>query len=321
MKTRSKLIYPVLLIAAVAVPFFVESDYVMHTLIMSAIYALLTMGLNIITGFAGQLSLGHAAFFGVGAYASALLTLKMGMNFFLAMSCAAGMAWVMGVMLGFPALKLRGPYLVICTIGFVQIMHEVFLNWISLTRGPMGIVGIDYPPTLTLGSWTIDFSIPLNYYFLVLVFAVITFVIILSLLNSKLGRALKAIREDEIAAECAGINLTYYKLIAFSLGAVFAGIAGSLYAHYIGYISPDSFVLLESINILVMLVLGGMGTMIGPVIGAAGVTFLLEYLRFLAEFKLIFYGLVLMVVMVVAPGGFWGFITRLGFAPPGSKDR
>ena len=321
MKTRSKLIYPALLIAAVAVPFFVESDYVMHTLIMSAIYALLTMGLNIITGFAGQLSLGHAAFFGVGAYASALLTLKMGMNFFLAMSCSAGMAWVMGVMLGFPALKLRGPYLVICTIGFVQIMHEVFLNWISLTRGPMGIVGIDYPPTLTLGSWTIDFSIPLNYYFLVLVFAVVTFVVILSLLNSKLGRALKAIREDEIAAECAGINLTYYKLIAFSLGAVFAGIAGSLYAHYIGYISPDSFVLLESINILVMLVLGGMGTMIGPVIGAAGVTFLLEYLRFLAEFKLIFYGLVLMVVMVVAPGGFWGFITRLGFAPPGSKDR
>lgn len=320
MKTRSKLIYPALLIAAVVVPFFVESDYVMHTLIMSAIYALLTMGLNIITGFAGQLSLGHAAFFGVGAYASALLTLKMGMNFFLAMSCAAGMSWVMGVMLGFPALKLRGPYLVICTIGFVQIMHEVFLNWISLTRGPMGIVGIDYPPTLTLGSWTIDFSIPLNYYFLVLVFAAVTFVIILSLLNSKLGRALKAIREDEIAAECAGINLTYYKLIAFSLGAVFAGIAGSLYAHYIGYISPDSFVLLESINILVMLVLGGMGTMIGPVIGAAGVTFLLEYLRFLAEFKLIFYGLVLMVVMVVAPGGFWGFITRLGFAPPGSKD-
>jgi len=321
MKTSSKLLYPALLIAAVAVPFFVESDYVMHTLIMSAIYALLTMGLNIITGFAGQLSLGHAAFFGVGAYASALLTLKMGMNFFLSMSCAAGMAWVMGVMLGFPALKLRGPYLVICTIGFVQIMHEVFLNWISLTRGPMGIVGIEYPPTLTLGSWTIDFSIPLNYYFLVLVFAVVTFAIILSLLNSKLGRALKAIREDEIAAECAGINLTYYKLVAFSLGAVFAGIAGSLYAHYIGYISPDSFVLLESINILVMLVLGGMGTMIGPVIGAAGVTFLLEYLRFLAEFKLIFYGLVLMVVMVVAPGGFWGFITRLGFAPPGSKDR
>ncbi len=321
MKRYSKFFYLGFFLLAIVVPFFVESDYVMHTLIMSAIYALLAMGLNIISGFAGQLSLGHAAFFGVGAYTSALLTLKVGMNFFLALSCSAGLAWAMGVMLGFPALKLRGPYLVICTIGFVQIMHEVFLNWISLTRGPMGIVGIDYPPSLTIGSWNIDFSIPLNYYFLVLVFVIFTFLIILSLLNSKLGRALKAIREDEIAAECSGINLTYYKLIAFSIGAVFAGIAGSLYVHYIGYVSPDSFVLLESINILVMLVLGGMGTMLGPVIGAAGVTFLLEYLRFFAEFKLIFYGLTLMVVMVVAPGGFLGFISRLGFAQKNDKGR
>lgn len=321
MKIPSKYLYIALLAIGILAPFMVESEYVMHTLIMAAIYALLTMGLNIITGFAGQLSLGHAAFFGIGAYTAALLTLRLGVNFFVAMGCSAVLAGLMGMMLGFPALKLRGPYLVICTIGFVQIMHEVFLNWISLTRGPMGIVGIDYPPVLSIGPWNIDFSIPINYYFLVLSAVIVTFLVILSLLNSKVGRALKAIREDEIAAECAGINLTYYKLIAFSIGAVFAGVAGAFYAHYIGYISPDSFILLESINILVMLVLGGMGTMIGPIVGAAGVTFLLEYLRFLAEFRLIFYGFVLMVVMVVAPGGFWGFFTRLGFTGPNGKDR
>lgn len=319
MKMNRKLFYPLLLVVGIVVPLFIESDYIMHTLIMAAIYSLLTMGLNIISGFAGQLSLGHAAFFGVGAYTAALLTLRVGLNFYLAIACSAGLAGIMGVLLGFPALKLRGPYLVICSIGFVQIMHEIFLNWVSLTRGPMGIVGIEYPPSLELGQWTIDFSIPLNYYFLVLFFVVITFCIILALYHSKTGRALKAIREDEIAAECAGINLTCYKLIAFTTGAFFAGIAGSLYAHYIGYVSPDSFMLLESINILVMLVLGGMGTILGPLVGAFGVTFLLEYLRFLAEFRLVFYGLVLMVVIVVAPGGFWGFVTRLGILPNGKE--
>ena len=320
MKTKSGYLYLVILALAIVAPFFIESGYVMHTLIMASIYAILTMGLNMITGFAGQLSLGHAAFFGVGAYTSALLTIKLGLNFFLALSCSVGLAGIMGVILGFPALKLKGPYLVICTIGFVEIMHEIFLNWIGLTRGPMGIVDIPYPPTLTLGSWTIDFTVSLHYYFLVLVLTVITFVIIISLVNSKMGRALKAIREDEIAAECSGVNITYYKLVAFSIGAAFAGIAGSLYAHYIGYISPDSFVLLESINILVMLVLGGMGTMVGPIIGAVGVTFLLEYIRFLAEFKLIFYGIVLMLIMVVAPGGFWGFVERLSIPSLNGKD-
>jgi branched-chain amino acid transport system permease protein len=319
MKMNRKLFYPLLLVVGIVIPLFTESDYFMHTLIMAAIYSLLTMGLNIISGFAGQLSLGHAAFFGVGAYTAALLTLRVGLNFYLAMACSAGFAGIIGVLLGFPALKLRGPYLVICSIGFVQIMHEIFLNWASLTRGPMGIVGIEYPPSLELGQWTIDFSIPINYYFLVLFFVAVTFCIILALYHSKTGRALKAIREDEIAAECAGINLTRYKLIAFTTGAFFAGVAGSLYAHYIGYVSPDSFMLLESINILVMLVLGGMGTILGPVVGAFGVTFLLEYLRFLAEFRLVFYGLVLMVVIVVAPGGFWGFVTRLGILPNGKE--
>jgi branched-chain amino acid transport system permease protein len=320
MKINRQIVYLALLVVGIIIPFFIRSNYIMHTLIMAEIYSLLTMGLNVTSGFAGQLSLGHAAFFGIGAYTSALLTLRLGFNFYLAMACSASLAGIMGVLLGFPALKLRGPYLVICSIGFVQVMYEVFLNWVSLTRGPMGITGIEYPPPLKLSLFAIDFSMPINYYFLVFFFVLATFCVILALYHSKTGRALRAIREDEIAAECAGINLTRYKLIAFTIGAFFAGVAGSLYAHYIGYVSPDSFTLLESINILVMLVLGGMGTILGPVVGAFGITFLLEYLRFLNEFRLIFYGFALMVVIVVAPGGFCGSMARFGVLS-NSKER
>jgi branched-chain amino acid transport system permease protein len=233
-----------------------------------------------------------------------------GIGFWPALFISSIVSGMCGLFLGFPALKLKGPYLVMSTIGFVHIMHELFLNWISVTRGAMGIIGIDFPPPIQIGSWIVDFSVPQNYFYLVVFWIVVTFAFLYSIIHSKMGRALMAIRENDIAAECLGINLTRYKLFAFCTGALFAGIAGSLYAHYISYISPDSFTLSESINILVMVIFGGMGTLLGPVIGAVTVSFLLEYLRFLENYRLILYGILLMLMMFFAPGGMTGYVTK-----------
>ncbi|MCL2767776.1 MAG: branched-chain amino acid ABC transporter permease [Synergistaceae bacterium] len=318
-KKITLILYAILFVGAVLFPQIEKDDYILHTAILSTIFVLLTMGLNLLVGFTGQLSLGHAAFFGVGAYVSAILTVTYGFNFWTAIFVAAIVSGAFGLCLGFPALKLKGPYLVMSTIGFVHIMHELFLNWYSVTRGAMGIVGIKFPPPIRLGSWSIDFSIPQNYFYLTLFWAVLGFIFLYTVIHSKIGRALMAIRENDIAAECLGINLTRYKLFAFCTGALFAGIAGSLYAHYISYISPDSFTLAESINILVMVIFGGMGTLMGPVIGAVAVTFLLENLRFLQEYRLIIYGILLMLIIIFAPGGLMGFIMKYVSARNSSK--
>ena len=304
------LVYIAILAAALMFPVLVDDVYIMHTGVLAFIYILLATGLNLLTGYTGQLSLAHASFFGVGAYTSAILTVTYGWGFWPAIIASAALAGVCGIFLGFPALKLKGPYLVMSTIGFVHITHELFLNWVSMTRGPMGITGIDFPPGFNLGELAVDFSNPHHYFYLVLFWVVIVFIFVYSLINSKMGRALKAIRENDIAAECLGINLKSYKLFAFSTGALFAGIAGSLYVHYIGYVSPDSFTLAESINILVMVILGGMGTLLGPIFGAVGITFLLENMRFLAEYRLVIYGIILMLIMFFAPGGLMGYVLK-----------
>ena len=306
-KKNALILYVVLFIGAVLFPLVEKDDYIIHTSILAAIFVLLTMGLNLLVGFTGQLSLGHAAFFGIGAYVSAILTVDYGTGFWAGIFIAAVVSGAFGLCLGFPALKLKGPYLVISTIGFVHIMHELFLNWSSVTHGAMGIIGIKFPPDIRLGNWSVDFSVLQNYYYLVLFWVTIGFIFMYAIVNSKIGRALIAIRENDIAAECLGINLTRYKLFAFCTGASFAGIAGSLYAHFIGYISPDSFTLAESINILVMVIIGGKGTLMGPIIGAVTVTFLLENIRFLQEYRLVIYGALLMLVIFFAPGGLMGY--------------
>lgn len=313
-KNKNILVYLAILAAALVFPMVVEDVYVLHTAILSGIYVLLTMGLNLLVGYTGQLSLAHASFFGIGAYTSAILTVTHGWGFWPAILASAVLAAICGIFLGLPALKLKGPYLVMSTIGFVHITHELFLNWISVTRGPMGITGIAFPPNLHIGGFIADFSIPQYYFYLILFWIVIAFIFVYSLIHSKMGRAMKAIRENDIAAECLGINLKSYKLFVFSAGAMFAGIAGSLYVHYIGYVSPDSFTLAESINILVMVILGGMGTLLGPIVGAVGVTFLLENMRFLAEHRLTIYGLILMLIMFFAPWGLMGYIVRFARA-------
>ncbi|MCG2791818.1 MAG: branched-chain amino acid ABC transporter permease [Actinomycetia bacterium] len=287
-------------------PFLNFKQYYMHTFIMICIYILLTQGLNLISGFTGQLSLGHAAFYGIGAYASALLSLRLGVPVWLSIPVAAVFAGVFGIALGFPCLRLKGPYLVIATLGFGEIMRLIFLNWVKLTRGPMGITGIMSPETADLGFIKFSFDTKKTYFLLVLLIVILTVYFLNKLINSKTGRAMIAIREDQIAAELMGVNITYYKLFALVLSAFLAGLAGALYAHYIRYISPDSFVISESINILVMVVIGGMGTIIGPIIGSIFIELLLEYMRILQEYRLIIYGLLLFFTIIYLPGGLAG---------------
>ena len=293
----------VILLIAIAIPLFIEDEYYLHTFIISGIYILLTLGLNLILGYTGQLSLGHAAFYGIGAYTSTLLVMKLNFPFWLALFCSGMTAGVAGLLLGFPSLRLKGSYLVICTLAFVEIVHQVFMNWESLTRGPMGIPGIPPPSEISIGHYLIDFTDKQTYYYLVLFIVIIALLLNLFLVRSKTGRALIAIREDQIAADIMGINLTYYKLLSFYCACFLAGIAGSLYVHYIGYVSPESFTLTESINIVVMTILGGMGTLVGPALGAIGLTFLLEFMRALAEYRLVIYGFILMVIIVGMPDG------------------
>lgn len=293
----------ILFLFALAIPLLTKNEYYLHTLIVGGIYILLVLGLNLILGYTGQLSLGHAAFYGIGAYTSALLVMVLHVPFWIAMPVAGLVAGTAGLLLGFPALRLKGAYLVICTLAFVEIVHQVMMNWESLTRGPMGIPGVPSPAGFSLGSLVVDFSQKHTYYYLVLLIVSVVILLNYFLVHSRTGRALIAIREDQIAANMMGINLTFYKLLAFYCACFLAGIAGSLYVHYIGYVSPESFTLGESVNIVVMTVLGGMGTIVGPILGALGLTFLLEFMRDLADYRLVLYGAILMVIIVVFPEG------------------
>lgn len=288
---------------AAAVPLLTRDEYYLHTFIVSGIYILLALGLNLILGYTGQLSLGHAAFYGIGAYTSALLVMHLHLPFWVGLIAAGCMAGLAGLLLGFPALRLKGAYLVICTLAFVEIVHQVMMNWESLTRGPMGIPGIPSPGDIALGGLVLHFASKATYYYLVLAVVAVTVLLNYFLIHSRTGRAFIAIREDQIAADMMGINLTFYKLLAFFSACFLAGIAGSLYVHYIGYVSPESFTLGESVNIVVMTILGGMGTLVGPVLGALGLTFLLEFMRAFADYRLVVYGAILMIVIVLFPEG------------------
>ncbi len=284
--------------------------YFLHLLIYMGIYAILGMSLNLITGFTGLLNLGHAGFWGIGAYTCVLLTMA-GVPWPLALLAAAVLSGLFGVLIGFPALRLRGDYFAIGTLGFGEIIRAVMVNWSEVTRGPLGIPGIPRPG---LFGFTLDANEA--YFVLVALLAVFTYVFLRRLTRSSFGRVLKAIREDEIAAQALGKDVNKYKLTAMGIGAGFAGIAGSLFAHYITFIDPTSFVLNESVLMLLIVVLGGMGSLEGSVLGAVVLVLLPEPLRMIgsnsaipllktgfAQVRLIVYALVLLFVMIKMPQG------------------
>ncbi|NVN99949.1 MAG: branched-chain amino acid ABC transporter permease [Geobacteraceae bacterium] len=266
--------------------------YFLQIIVNIGIAIILALGLNIITGLTGQLSLGHAAFMSIGAFVGALLTIKTGLPFSLNLILAGSITALVGAMIGYPILRLTGDYLAICTLGFAEIVKVVFLN-LDITNKALGL---SVPPAHS--------SIPMP--IMVWICAILAIVAVTFLQNSRFGRALKAIRGDEIAAESMGINLARYKISSFALGTFFAGIGGALYAHFLGYINPSDFSFLKSVDILSMIVLGGLGSVPGAVIGASVLAAAPEFLRFMSQYRMLVYGALLVFLMVFRPNGLLG---------------
>lgn len=290
----SAVLFPLLLIM---LPLFAK-DYFIDIAILSGIYIILAQGLNIVVGFAGLLNLGFVAFYAIGAYAYALLNTGLHLGFWTAFPLAVGITTLSGFILAVPALRLRGDYLAIVTLGFGEIVRLVLNNWDSVTRGPNGIGGISVPYL---------FNMPLNklssYYYFVIAFVLLTVFVIKRVYTSRIGRAWLALREDEIASSSVGINTTAYKLYAFAFGAFWAGVAGVLFAAKMQFVSPESFSFIESVMILCMVILGGLGSINGVIIGALILVILPEMLREAQLYRMLALGAGLVLLMRFRPQG------------------
>ncbi|WP_136525032.1 branched-chain amino acid ABC transporter permease [Geomonas ferrireducens] len=266
--------------------------YMLQILVNVGIAIVLALGLNVITGLTGQLSLGHAAFMSIGAFTSAMVTIKTGLPFFANLAVTGVVTAIVAAIIGFPILRLTGDYLAICTLGFAEIVKVFFLNFEPTNKA----LGLTVPPAKT--------AIPMPIY--VWVVAILAIVLVTFVQSSRFGRALKAIREDEIAADAMGINTARYKIQAFALGSFMAGIGGGLYAHFLSYINPSDFGFLKSVDILSMVVLGGLGSVPGSVIGASVLASAPEFLRFMSQYRMLVYGALLVFLMVFRPNGLLG---------------
>jgi len=296
-----------LLIAIVVVatlPLLFQDSYWRANLIVCALNVILAIGLDFILGYSGQLNLWHSAIYGIGAYASTLLIIKLGVPFWIAFAAGMALSGAAGMALSLFAVRLRGHYLAIASLGFAVIVHQVLLNWISLTQGPLGIYAIKPAPDIAVpGLPVLSFSSSDNMFYLVAGFAFLFYALLDQLVRSPIGEALAAIREDEVSAASFGINCTVWKVFAFGTGSALAGAAGAFYASFVGTLVPDAFIITESFTILAMVIVGGMGTLIGPVWGAILLTVLPELLRGIGDLRLVVYGAALTLVVLFVPGG------------------
>lgn len=304
-KKKAAIIQALLALIVAGIPLVINDQYIFHVLIMAGVYVVLAISLNLLLGSTGLFSLGHAAFYGIGAYASALLSIKLQLPFILTFLLGGLIAALIGGMIAFPALRLKGIFLAIGTLGFNEIVRLLAINLDELTGGPAGLPGISQPVILGL-----DISQPRDYYIAMLVFAALTYGIFQRFLTTRPGRALIAIRDDEIAARSMGIHVTQYKVAAFVISSFFAGLAGSFFAHYMTYISPDNFGLSESFGILAMIALGGIGNLAGSVVGALVLVIIPESFRFLQDYRQFIYGLTIISIMLVLPQGIAGWYSQ-----------
>ncbi len=306
-KTNNNQLFKILLLAVIIIliPILTPNMYIMQIINMICIYIILGTGINVLTGFTGQLSLGQAAFFGIGAYTAALMNTRGGMQFFLCLIGSMLLTGIFGVILAVPALKVKGSYLALLTMGFGEIVRIVMINWTPVTNGTAGILGIESPVIFGFAFDTLK-----KYYFLIMVFVILCLLYQNVLIHTRTGRAFIAVREDNEAAELTGIDVTSYKIKAFVLSAVYCGIAGCLYAMMIKYVSPDTFTNNISSVILWTAIVGGFGTVAGPVLGGIIMQVLPEALRFLGDWRLVVYGVILLIVILRFPGGLYPYIQR-----------
>jgi len=312
---RDILIFTVFGLAVLVTPLLLQGNYLLNVFVFIGINTMLAVALNLLLGFAGQISLGHAAFFGLGAYISGILTTHYTINPCIAMIAAALCVGVIAFIIGFPILKLKGHYLAMATLGFGIIVYIIFNETVAWTGGPSGMSGI---PNLSLGPVIFD-SDMMNFY-LIWAFTLLTMLLSINLANSRIGRALRAIHDSEVAARVMGVNVRLLKVQIFAVSALISALAGSLYAHTMTFIAPASFGFNFSVELVTMVIIGGLGSIYGSFLGAAILTLLPEFLRVFHDFDIVIYGLLLIVMTMFMPGGLIGGFETLAAAIKRRKE-
>lgn len=304
-KLQKSILLAICVVLVIAAPYIIRDKYTLHIFILCAMYACLTLSLNLIIGWSGQFSLGHVCFYGMGAYITTLLMTNLNMNFFLATILSVLFTTLFAMLLCYPTLKLRGDYLAVITLGFGEVFRLFLTNAVDLTKGPAGIPNIPNPEIF---GFVIK-SKQAYFYFIAILLAL--FIIFMKRLNnSGFGMAMMTVNEDDIAATAIGLDVKKYKLWAFGLGGGMAAIVGSFYAVYMGMISPTSFAYAESIKMVSMVVLGGMGSIPGSILGAFLLAALPELLRAFSEYRMVLYGALMVVMMIFRPEGIWSRASR-----------
>jgi branched-chain amino acid transport system permease protein len=306
MRFERRCLWGLMLLAAL-VPLLVRDQYVLHIAIMVLFYAVLATSLNLVVGYVGEFSLGHTAFLGTGAYAAALLSTQYGWPLWATIPVAGLLAAAMGVIIGGITLRLQGPFFVIVTLSFAEVLRLVADNWIALTNGPMGIAGIPQPALLADAG---NLGAKQFYYAVAWVLLAIALYLSYRFVSSNAGRAAVAIRENRYVAQSIGIRPLTYSMLALVLGAFLSGMAGGFYAHYISFVGPEVFRFAFMVSMIIMVLIGGKGTLVGPLIGALLVTFLEEYLREAKELRLSLFGLAVIAIVLFLPRGLMGFVAR-----------
>ena len=293
------------LAVALALPLVVSDQYVLHIAILVLFYAVLASSLNLVVGYVGEFSLGHTAFLGIGAYTAALLSLRLGLPMWLTVPAAGIVAGVFGYLIGAVTLRLQGPYFVIVTLAFAEVLRLVANNWIPVTNGPMGLAGVIQPELIATASPLMAKKL---YYLVALAITVVSLYLAYRFVYSNAGRAAVAVRENRYVAQSIGVSPFSTAMQAFILSAVLAGLGGGFYAHYISYVGPEVFQFAFMVSMIIMVLMGGKGTLLGPLVGALIVTVLEEYLREVQELRLTLFGLVVMGVVLFLPKGLMGFV-------------
>jgi branched-chain amino acid transport system permease protein len=293
------------LATAATAPAWVWNPYHLHTLIMAGIFAVLALSLNLLLGYTGQLSLGHAAFFGIGAYATGLLTVKLEWSPWVGLLAAVVLPGAAGYVIGRLALKLRGAYFVLLTISFAGCVSLVSVNWMDLTNGPLGLPGVPPLEIALPGLPALSLRTKPAFYYVVLAAVALSYLVCRALIRSRVGRALVALRENETLAASVGIDGTHYLVLAAVVSAAMAGFGGGLYAHYTRFVSPEVFLFTYTVTMVIMVVAGGKGTLAGPVVGAVLFTVLPEALRAATswQWQMLLYGVLLVGVLFFMPEG------------------
>lgn len=311
-----------LVAALYALPAFGPEPYILHILVLTCLYAIPAVGLNLMLGYTGLVSLGHMAFAGVGAYVGAVLMVDAGFSFWTALALATLAAGATGAILGAICLRFRSHFFMIVTLAFGLLLHSVFNNWDDVTRGAAGFAGIPRPRPIEFGELRLSFGPLANFYYLALTAAVVAFGLQRLAVRSHFGRVLAAIRQDEKLARAKGVDAMRYKTAVFALGSAIAGFGGLLHVSFLRVAAPATFSLLESINAVLIVVLGGAGSLAGPALGAIVFVGLPEFLRMASEWRLVIFGALLVVVTLFAPQGLAGLVQRLARrATPESERR